>query len=133
MRVHNPKCPPFRIHGRNTAPTPTGFTEIVSYLAPTVSRGQSLEKFRRHLSRRKRAQRTARGQELNGDLTWRGVYELARPPITASPHRRWLAVAAQTTLLETTEAAGSCGNTFAKKCGQPPDGTAHNMKQQSEW
>ena len=33
-------------------------------------------------------QRTARGggQELNGDLTWRGVYELARPPITASPH-----------------------------------------------
>jgi hypothetical protein len=27
-----------------------------------------------------------RCQELNGDLTWRGVYELARPPITASPH-----------------------------------------------
>jgi len=26
-----------------------------------------------------------RSQELNGDLTWRGVYELARPPITASP------------------------------------------------
>ena len=27
-----------------------------------------------------------RSQELNGDLTWRGVYESARPPITASPH-----------------------------------------------
>ena len=27
-----------------------------------------------------------RSQELNGDLTWRGVYELARPPKTASPH-----------------------------------------------
>ena len=32
-------------------------------------------------------QQTARGQELHGDLTWRGVYELARCPITASPHR----------------------------------------------
>jgi hypothetical protein len=27
-----------------------------------------------------------RCQELNGDLTWRGVNESARPPITASPH-----------------------------------------------
>ena len=27
-----------------------------------------------------------RSQELNGDLTWRGVYESARPPVTASPH-----------------------------------------------
>jgi hypothetical protein len=40
------------------------------------------------------AQRTARGrsQELNGDLTRRGVYESARRPITASPHRCTLAV-----------------------------------------
>jgi hypothetical protein len=28
-------------------------------------------------------------------------------------------------LLETTEAACSCGDIFAKKCGQPPEGTAH--------
>ena len=27
-----------------------------------------------------------RSQQLNGDLTWRGVHESARPPITASPH-----------------------------------------------
>jgi hypothetical protein len=47
------------------------------------------------VAREETVQQTARGQELNGDLTWRGVYELARPPITASPHRRWLAVAAK--------------------------------------
>jgi hypothetical protein len=29
MRVCNPDCPPLTINGRNTAPTPTGFAEIV--------------------------------------------------------------------------------------------------------
>jgi hypothetical protein len=30
MRVNNPDCSPFAIYRRNTAPTPTGFAEIVS-------------------------------------------------------------------------------------------------------
>jgi hypothetical protein len=29
MRVSNPDCPPLTINGRNAAPTPTGFAEIV--------------------------------------------------------------------------------------------------------
>jgi hypothetical protein len=42
----------------------------------------------RHCFLANNVQRTARGgrQELNGDLAWRGVCELARPPKTASPH-----------------------------------------------
>jgi hypothetical protein len=30
-RVSNPDCSPAGIHGCDTAPTPSGFTEIVSY------------------------------------------------------------------------------------------------------
>jgi hypothetical protein len=39
-------------------------------------------------ARQRAAHCEGRRQELNGDLTQRGVYELARPPMTASPHPR---------------------------------------------
>ena len=35
-----------------------------------------------------------RGAKINGDSIWRGAYKSARSPITASPHRGVLAVAA---------------------------------------
>jgi hypothetical protein len=44
---------------------------------------------------KKQSSKLRGGQELNGDLTWHGVYESARSPITASPHLSRLAVAAQ--------------------------------------
>jgi hypothetical protein len=45
--------------------------------------------------REETGQQTARDQELHGDLIWRGEHESARCPITASPHRRLLAVCCQ--------------------------------------
>jgi hypothetical protein len=36
MRVHNPDCSPVGIHCCDTAPTPTGFAEVVSDNLPAL-------------------------------------------------------------------------------------------------
>jgi hypothetical protein len=45
VRVGNPDRPPFRIHGRHAAPTPSGFTKIISDGFPVFHRDLHADSF----------------------------------------------------------------------------------------